>query len=163
MHGWVKRYLEEMPPARPSASDSQGELSQSEPIVVSKLHEKKRGRPLLVGEEIEAQIWEFIRETRASGRVVNTCVTLAAVTGIVMAKDANIWRLPEFDKGLDQTTDDQNGFIKPPLQLKFMLRILKNQKIVSTDLKTISKFEAMPKEIVINWGQTAVKYVPESN
>jgi len=79
-----------LPPARPSASDSQGELSQSEPIVVSKLHEKKRGRPLLVGEEIEAQIWEFIRETRESGCVVNTRVTLAAATGIVMAKDANM-------------------------------------------------------------------------
>ena len=56
MHGWVKCYCEKLPPARPSASNSQGESSQSEPVVVSKLHEKKQGRLLLVGEEIEAQV-----------------------------------------------------------------------------------------------------------
>jgi len=32
-----------------------------------------------------------------------------------------------------------------------------------TDIETISKFEEIPKELVINWDQTAVKYVPVSN
>ena len=32
-----------------------------------------------------------------------------------------------------------------------------------TDIKTISKFVTIPKDLVINWDQTAVKYVPVSN
>ena len=32
-----------------------------------------------------------------------------------------------------------------------------------TDTETISKFSSIPKDLVINWDQTAVKYVPVSN
>ena len=70
---------------------------------VSELPEKKRGRPLLVGEDIEDQVKEYIREIRASGRVVNTAITLAAAKSIVFGKDANM--LAENGGYLDLTRD----------------------------------------------------------
>ena len=50
---------------------------------------KKQGRPLLVGRDVESQVQEFIRESRASTCVNNTAVVVGAAKGIVMLKDAN--------------------------------------------------------------------------
>ena len=57
---------------------------------VSTFAAKKQGRPLLVGEDVETQVREYIKESKASGCVVNTAVIIAAAKGIVMAKDANV-------------------------------------------------------------------------
>jgi len=84
--GWVTQYRNELPHVA-------GELSRVTPIgagIVEKLCEKKQGRPLLIGEDLEAQVQEFIREVRVSGGVINTAITLAAVKGIVLARDANM-------------------------------------------------------------------------
>ena len=36
------------------------------------------------------QVQDFIREVRASSGVINTVITLAAMKGIVLAKDVNV-------------------------------------------------------------------------
>ena len=51
---------------------------------------KKHGGLSLLEEDVESQVREFIRESRASAYVVNTAVIIGAATGIVKAKDANI-------------------------------------------------------------------------
>ena len=74
VRGWVKQYRNELPRVA-------GELSSETPTgagIVEKLCEKKRGRPLLIGEDLESQVQEFIREVRASVGVINTAITLAA-------------------------------------------------------------------------------------
>jgi len=39
---------------------------------------------------VETQVREYIKESRASGCVINTAVIIAAAKGIVMATDANV-------------------------------------------------------------------------
>ena len=60
------------------------------PNVVRELVPKKRGRPLLIGEELDEQVREYVRELRREGVVINCDVAIAVGTGIVMNSDANL-------------------------------------------------------------------------
>ena len=166
VRGWVKQYRNELPRAA-------GELSSETPTgagIVEKLCEKKRGRPLLIGEDLESQVQEFIREVRASGGVINTAITLAAAKGIVLARDANM--LSESGGYLSLTSNwakrlmSRMGLVKRKATTTVkitpnMFEDLKKQFL--DDIETVSKFEGIPKDLVINWDQTAVRYVPVSN
>ena len=94
--GWVTQYRNELPHVA-------GELTPTGAGIVEKLCEKKQGRPLLIGEDLETQVQEFIREVRVSDGVINTAITLAAVKGIVLARDANM--LSESGGYLSLTSD----------------------------------------------------------
>jgi len=52
----------------------------------------KTGRPLLIGEELDQQVQEYIKYFRETviGAVVNTDVMIATGNGILMSKDANL-------------------------------------------------------------------------
>ena len=80
VRGWVKRFKSEL--------SSLGTASSSTDI--SELNEKKRGRPLLVGEDVESYVKQFLRGVRDRGGVVNTTITLAAAKDIILAKDSNL-------------------------------------------------------------------------
>ena len=54
------------------------------PSVVKELVPKKRGRPLLISEELDGQVKEHIKELRRLGVVINNDVVIAVGTGIVM-------------------------------------------------------------------------------
>jgi len=47
---------------------------------------KKQGKPLLLGNELDVQVQEYLRE---QGTAVNTAVVMASAEGIVKSKDAN--------------------------------------------------------------------------
>ena len=51
-------------------------------ISVTSLPAKKRGRPLLLGEELERKIQLYLRAIRESCRAVNTAIVLGAARGI---------------------------------------------------------------------------------
>ena len=50
---------------------------------------KKTGRPLLIGEELDMQVQEYIKDTMKPGLATNTTVVIAAGDDVVMADDAN--------------------------------------------------------------------------
>ena len=58
--------------------------------MVSVLSEKSRGRPLLVGNELEEQVKSFVGQLSNSRAVVNSAIIRAAARGIILAKDANL-------------------------------------------------------------------------
>ena len=51
---------------------------------------KKRGRPLTLGEELDKQVREYLLDTRHRGGIVNTAVTIATGTGIVMSQNPSM-------------------------------------------------------------------------
>ena len=63
---------------------------EGKPRTVSVLSEKSRGRPLLVGSELEEQVKSFVGQLRSSRAVVNSAIIRAAARGIILAKDANL-------------------------------------------------------------------------
>ena len=163
MHGWVKQYRSEL---RPAAGKS-----GTRAVYVKKLCEKKWRRPLLIGEDLERQLQEFISQVRSFGGVVNTAITLAAAKGIVLAKDANM--LSENGGGYLNLTRDwgkrllsRMGLVKrkATTTLKITAEIFEDLKVqFLTDIETVSMLEDIPKDLVINWDQMAVKFVPVSN
>ena len=50
----------------------------------------KRGRPLLIGDELDRQVREYILDTRRVGGDINTAVVIAGGTGIVMSQNLSL-------------------------------------------------------------------------
>ena len=76
-------------------NNSQDELkksihSSSDSPTVKELIPKKRRRSLLIGEELDEQVRDYIKELRREGVVINCDVATAVDTGIVMNSDANL-------------------------------------------------------------------------
>ena len=80
VRGWVTTYQKRL--------DSLSK--EGKPLTVSVLSEKSRGRPLLVGSELEEQVKLFVGQLRRSWAVVNSAIVRAAARGIILAKDANL-------------------------------------------------------------------------
>ena len=57
---------------------------------VKELAPKKRGRLLLISEELDDQVKEYVRELRREGDVINGDIVIADGTRIVMNNDANL-------------------------------------------------------------------------
>ena len=78
VRGWVKVYWREL--------SCLGAAVASLP----EMPENKQGRPLLLGEDLESQVKQFILEMREHGSPVGTEVVVAAAKGIVEAKDPTL-------------------------------------------------------------------------
>ena len=57
---------------------------------VTKLPERRRGRPLLLGVELDRQVQSYLTSLRKNGAVVNTAIVMACAEGIVRSKDSNL-------------------------------------------------------------------------
>lgn len=105
VRGWMNAYKKEMKTAGKS---------------VTTLSEKRKGRPLLIGEELEDQVKSFLCGVRSSGGVINAPITVAVARGIVTTKDANL--LAENGGGISLTLDlSINKSLKDHLRNSFQL------------------------------------------
>ena len=57
---------------------------------ITELPLKKRGRPLLLGEQLDKQLQAYLTSFRESGAVVNTAIAMACAEGIVRSADSNL-------------------------------------------------------------------------
>ena len=64
-------------------------------MVSSELPNKKMGRPLLLGKELDNYVITYIKHLRSSGAVVNTAIVMAAGSGMVQYRDSNLLLLTE--------------------------------------------------------------------
>ena len=61
------------------------------PISISKLPEKWRGHPHMLGEQLDKEVKSFIKATQDSGGVVfNTQIAMATARGVVTSHYANL-------------------------------------------------------------------------
>ena len=73
VRGWVTTYQKRLDSLR----------QEGKPRTVSVLSEKLRGRPLLVGNELEEQVKSFVGQLRSSRAVVNSAIIRAAARSII--------------------------------------------------------------------------------
>lgn len=57
---------------------------------VTKLVSGKRGRPFLLGNELDKRVQEYLKQMREAGGVVNATIVIGAATGIVKDFDSNL-------------------------------------------------------------------------
>ena len=62
----------------------------SEDVIMKRLPEKKRGRPFLLGEELEMQVRAYLTALGANGAVVNTAIAIGCAERIVKSNDSNL-------------------------------------------------------------------------
>ena len=137
------------------------------PSLVKELVPKKRGRPLLIGEELDGQVKEYIKELRRLGVVINSDVVIAVGTGIVMKNDANLL----FSNGgyLDLTKHwakyllSRMGFVKRRANTKAKITVEhfdELKKLYLLEFNNVVEMDEIPSELVINWDQTGINYIP---
>ena len=59
-------------------------------VEVTALATKEKGRPLLLGKNLDDLVKELVENLRISGGVVNTTVVMAGAQGIILSRDATI-------------------------------------------------------------------------
>ena len=155
---WRNAYTAELEQKRKMRDDN---------MDVKELPEKKRGRPLALGDELDAQVKQYVLHLRDKGAVVNTAIVQACAEGIVKNYDK---RLLVSNGGHIMLTRDwaksllcRLGFVKRRGSTAAKITVtnfeeLKEQYLL--DVKAVVQIEEIPHEMIVNWDQTGIKYVP---
>ena len=131
---------------------------------------KKEGRPLLLPDELDHQVQEYLKELRKRGVAINSSIVIATAQGIIMNKDAN---LLSCNGGCISLTIDwakslmtRMGFVKRKACSKAKVNVCQFQQLKDEfllEIKNIVNMDEIPVELVINFDQTALSYVPTSH
>ena len=137
---------------------------------VTELPEQKRGRPLLLGAELDRQVQAYVTTLRKNGAVVNTAIIMACAEGIVRSKDSNLLcsngGYISLTKDWGKSLMRRMGLVKRRASTKSKVSIenfeeLKEQYLL--DIKVCVEMDEVPDDLVINWDQTGIHYVPVSS
>ena len=112
---------------------------------------------------LEGQPQEYVRYPRATGSAANTAVVIASAKGILLSIDVNILKRVKFTKDLARSLLIWMGMVKRRVSSKAKGDVEKFEALkrgFPLDIKSIVSFEKIPPDLVINWDQTGINYVP---
>ena len=127
---------------------------------------KKTGRPLKLGEELDKQVREYVGVLRAKGLVINTAVVIASAEGILMHKDANLLQQIALTEGWAKYLLRRMGFVRRKATTKAKISVEDFEEIKRDyvlDMEVVVSMDEIPKELIINFDQTGIHYVPVSD
>ena len=136
----------------------------SKPIEV--LEERRRGRPLLLGEQLDSAVKAYIEDVRRLGGVVNTSTVIGAAEGIIEEKDRTLLPILTLGKDWAKSLLSRMGYVKRKVTTKGKVSVDDFEKIKESFLKDIYvtvNMEDIPDQLIINWDHTALQYVPVSH
>ena len=61
-----------------------------ESLTIEELKTKKRGRPCLLGEDMDRQLQEYIKSLREAKAVINTAIVVSAAEGIIKSYNGGL-------------------------------------------------------------------------
>ena len=137
---------------------------------IQELPRMKTGRPLLLPEKLDSQVQEYIRELRKRGATVSTAVVVATARGIIMNKDANL--LYSNGGGIKLSDEwaksllNRMGYVKRKACSKAKVDVEHFERLKKeflTDIKNIVVMDEIPPDLIINFDQTGINYVPISS
>ena len=139
-------------------------------LEVQELPCKKAGKPLLLGEELDKQVREYVKYLRERGAVVNSAIVIAAAEGIVMNKDSNLLACNgggiNLTKYWAKSLLRRMGMVKRRVSSKSKVNveefdILKEEFLLN--IRNVVSLDEIPPALIVNWDQTAIHYVPVSS
>ena len=138
---------------------------------VALLPMKKRGRPLLLGDEVDAKVQAYLRKVRQVGGAVTSRIAIAAARGILLSCNKSL--LLEFGGPVSLNRHWAYSFFK---RMGFVQRKGTTAKSKGTDtdfallkesflkdVATVVCMEEVPMELILNWDQTGLNIVPSSS
>ena len=141
-----------------------------EEATVKELVNKKRGRPVLLACDLDRQVRAYLSALRSNGAVVNTAIAIACAEGIIKNFDSN---LLECNGGHIRLTKSwakclmlRMGFVKRRASTKAKVSVADFEQFKTQfifDIRAVIEMEEIPGELVINWDQTGIHYVPVSS
>ena len=158
---WRNKYLEELKRKK-----------SGKEMVVKELPNRENGRPLLLGEELDQQVQAYLLEYRRNATVVNTAIVIGCAQGLVKDHDSNLLEANggpiALTKSWAKYLLSRMGFVKrhastkgKKLHVATGFHELKAQFLF--DIKAMMEMEEIPEDLVINWDQTGIHYVPVSS
>ena len=137
---------------------------------LEELPTKKMGRPLLLGEEIDRQVKEYLKYLREQGSAINTVIAIATAEGVVRSVDASLLACNgggiHLTKAWARSLLNRMGMVKRRVCSKAKIDIhnfvgIKEEFLL--DVKNVISMDKIPPSLVINWDQTAIQYVPTAS
>ena len=125
--------------------------------IAQDLVSKKQGHPIMVDEEFDEQVREYIRELRKLG-VINAHVVIAVGMRLVLNKDANL--LEENGGHICLTKNwaryllSRMGFVKRRANSKSKVSVEQFDELKELfllDFNNVIEMDDVPGELVINW------------
>ena len=153
---WKKKYSAEL-----KRSASKRDSEEKGEVCVNSLPIKKRGRPLLLGENLDTAVKNYIKAVREAGGIINTSITIAAATAIVQKTDRSL--LSENGGPITITTNWAKSLL---YRLNFVKRRGSSTAKISVvnfedlkeqylpDIKAVTVMEEVPPELILNWDHT---------
>ena len=155
IRSWVKKY--------------NAEYRQTH-TAVGEIGSRKRGKPLLLGEELDSQVRAYIIKLRDKGGVINSAIVKASAIGIVLKHDMRLLKVNgghiDITKHWAQSFLNRMGYVKRRASSKAKVSPEKFNEMKAQflfDVKTIVVMEDIPADLIINWDHTGLNYVPVSN
>ena len=131
----------------------------------------KRGRPLLLGDKLDAKLQLYLKKIREGGGGISTRIVVAAARGLLMS--SNKTQLEEFGGHVRLNQHWAYSLLR---RMKFVQRKATTSKSKYTpenfsavkksfleDVVTTVDMEGIPPELIMNWDQTGIKLVPSSS
>jgi len=107
-----------------------------------------------------------VQDLRAKGTAINTTVVIASAEGILLHKDANLLTQISLTDGWAKYLLRRMGYVrrKATTQAKMPVEDFEEiKKSYLLDLEVVMSMDEIPKELVINFDQTGIHYVPVSD
>ena len=109
----------------------------------------------------------YLTALRANSAVVNTAIAIACAEGIVKSKDSNFLASNGghivLSKHWDKHLLSCMGYVKCRASTKAKTTVQNFDEVkmqFPLDIKVVVEMEGIPIDLVINWDQTGIQYVP---
>lgn len=131
---------------------------------------RKRGRKLLLGEDIDEMVQSYLRKIRKSGGSVSATIVVAAARGILLASDRSM--LAEFGGHVELKRHWAYSLLKRMGFVRRKATTAKSKQSIAefaelkrsflADVVATVTMESIPDELILNWDQTGLNIVPSS-
>lgn len=156
-------YLAEM---KALMKKNQTEEIESVPRVLA-LPKLTQGRPLLLGPELDRLVQNFVDSMRKTGGVVNTLIVMAGAHGIVSARNPALLVEHgghiEFTKAWAKSLLKRMGYVKRKCSNAGKMSVARFEELKEeflADVQAEVLMNDIPKELIFNWDQTGLQFVP---
>ena len=157
---WKNTYITEL---------KRKKASKYKDMEIKELPSKKRGRPFLLGAELDEQVKQYLAHVRGAGGIVNTAIILGVAEGIVKNVDSNLLAINGghivLTKSWAKSLLSRMGFVKRRGTMTAKIDVKNFEEVKRQflfDIHSIAAMEEVPSDLIINWDQTSIHYIPIS-
>ena len=151
---WKKSYTAEIKRKRNAGEDN---------VCVNAIAEKKRGRPYLLGEDLDMQVRAYLVALRDNGAVGNSAVAIGCAEGIVKSVDSNLLSSNgghiTLTKHWAKHLLTRMGFVKRRASTKSKISVTNFEEVKTQyllDIKSVVEMEEIPSDLVIQFVFTQI-------